>query len=111
MPLSGYLLTTQRRAPPLHDDSCCSALARVGLQRVTKTVISIGTASTEVVNTSSVPLFRRHHGMTGLKDGRLQDFTASVGPLFGLVACILTRVNILARTTGGAEMGTICDLK
>lgn len=49
--------------------------------------------------------------MAGLKDRRLQDLTASVGLLFGLVACILTRVNILTRSTRRDGIAAISDLK
>ncbi len=49
--------------------------------------------------------------MAGLKGSRLQDLTASVSPLLGLVACVFTGVDILTGTTGREGVATICDLK
>lgn len=94
------LLTTQRWAPPLQDDSSLSAPTGVRLQCVTQTLITVGPTGTEVVHAGSVPRLGWHHTMAGLKGGGLHDLTASVSPLFGLVACILTRVDVLARLTG-----------
>lgn len=94
------LLTTQRWAPPLQDDSSLSALTGVGLQCVTQTLVTVGATGTEVVHAGSVPRLGWHHTMAGLKDGGLHDLTASVSPLFGLVACILTWVDVLTRLTG-----------
>lgn len=105
------LLTTQWWAPPLQDDSGLSALTGIGLQCVTQTLISIGPAGTEVIHTGSIPRLRRHHTMAGLKDSRLQDLTASVSPLLGLVACFFTGVDILTGTTGWQRVASICDLK
>lgn len=49
--------------------------------------------------------------MAGLKDSRLQHLTATISSLLGLVACVLTGVDILTRTTGWEGVATICDLK
>lgn len=104
-------LTTQWWAPPLQDDSSLSALTGIGLQCVTQTLITIGPAGTEVIHTGSIPRFRRHHAMAGLKDSWLQDLTASVSPLLGLVARIFTGIDIFTGTTGWEAVATIWDLK
>lgn len=105
------VLTTQWWAPPFQDDSSLSALTGVGLQCVTKALVSIGPAGTEIIHTGSVPRFRGYHTMTGLKGSRFQDLTASVSPLLGLVACLFTGVDVLTGTTGCQRVATICDLK
>lgn len=106
-----FLLTTQRWASPLQDDSGLSALTGVGLQCITQTLVRIGPAGTQVVHAGRVPRLRRHHAVARLEDGRLQDLTASVSPLLGLVACVFTGIHILTGATGWEGMAAIPDLK
>lgn len=89
-------LTTQRRTPPLQDDSGLATAAGVGLQRVAQTLVSVGPTRTQVVHAGAVPRLWRHHVVAGLKGGRFQHLAACVSALLSLVACVLAGVNVLA---------------
>lgn len=105
------LLTTQRCASPLQDDSSRSALAGVGLQCVTQTLVRVGPTSTEVIPAGPEPRFRRNHVMAGLENGRLQYLAAGDGTFLGLESSTVTGINIHSRTTGVVSLASVQDLK
>lgn len=104
-------LTTERCTPPLQDDSSLSALAGIGLQSVAQTLISVGPTCAEIIHTGSVPRFRRHHTVAGLKGSRFQHLATGISPLLSLVACVFAGVNVLTGPTRWQRTASILDLK